>query len=369
MKLPKFSNKTKWIVVFVVSFLVIAYPFVLSVLLGPNPNEKWTFNLPFNVFINSWFVFFSVLGVAIGIYQVQKKAALSKKQTDTQHDLKDDTQQRQLEVQYELMRDQQRQLDIQNKNANRVRYANCMAMLNMDNEIVRLQALNDLYLLANENPKEYIVPVCKTFCDIISSKSDKYSQKEIQRIFKYLFVEEPRIFDQLRKDINNSRFADLMITDAHINNTNFNNTIIDNCKIHHSEITNSNFIGSTFKNCVFRTTHFNNIIFRKAIFSDQTIFSRLNIDGSVFTSAKFNDVGFDSVGLCDSDFSEAEIEQTTFIRTNFTRCILDFKRIRQVKLNFIDSRYLDAFKKMLPNKYLKVANIEGDTIIHISKTD
>lgn len=340
----KIKNNNVWKLFLLVFFLILICPFLLKLLFTAIGKEIYTFNLSFTDFINTWITLWSVFGAAIGLYLVQKKIDISRAQHSEQ------------------IKTQQEHLKIQIQEGYRVRYSNCIELLNNDNEIIRLQSINNMYLLALENPKDYLSIICNSFCDIITSKCKKYSQKEIQRVFKYLFVDEPRIFDQVRKDINNCQLTNLMITNAHINNTNLNNSIIDDCKIHNTKITNSNFIGTTLKKTVFRTTSFKNVIFRRAIMSDNTTFSRLTINGALFNQSTLNSVFFDDVQISNSDFSDAKMMKSSLTNLKFVQCHLEFDDINDTRLIFVNHNYLNDFKKMLPSKYNKVLHIQGGVI-------
>ncbi len=74
----------------------------------------------------------------------------------------------------------------------RERYQACVQLLESDSEISRLNAINNLYLIAKEHSNSYLEIVCNTFCDIVRSNKFILAEDNIslpQDIQKIIYSE------------------------------------------------------------------------------------------------------------------------------------------------------------------------------------
>lgn len=337
-------KRGKQIMLFFITGIVITYPFTLTLISGclkSDYGKLYTFNMSLNEFTTSWIAFWGLVCTMVGLYQIYEKLCISK----IQHK--------------ELVMAQCKQFKTQIQNNYFERYYSCIEMLSSDDEIVRLSAIANLYLLARSDI--YTETICCNFCDILCSDT-KHSRKEKQRVIEYLFNKDCSIFEHIKKNINNCHLIDLYFVESNITNTSFNNTIIENCQIHNSKITNSYFIGSKFKNVSFKTTRIRHSNFRHSLFLGETKFNKLEADDVIFSEISCNDTMFNGKYLNKCDFSMAQIIQSRFSNIRFIECIFDFAEIKNTTLVFSKVEYLNSFRKMLPTKYENMIHVQGNIL-------
>lgn len=343
-KLINFDIKKKRIVICILVGLIITYPFIIQLafgLLSIDVEQKrlWIFNMPIKDFTSSWISLWSVVCAIAGIYQVYKKINVLK----SQH--------------RELAILQNKQLDTQILN----QYFTCISMLNSDSEIVRLNAIGNLYHLANEYNK-YVTSVCNNFCDILCS-SNKHSIKEKKRVIRYLF-EKHSIFHNQEKDLNNCHIDGLSFNKLYINNAQFNNSIIDKCSFQSTTIANSEFIAAKINSTLFRhatikSTNFKDIhILNDSIFDRNTVFYNLNFTSALLDKTNFNDCAFS-----ECNFSNATIKNTQYSKIKFANCNFDFHHIYQTSFMFTGPKYMKEFKEKLINT--NNMHIESNVIMFV----
>lgn len=338
-------KRRKRIILFIIAGIVITYPFTLTLSSGCfkfDYGKLYTFNMALNEFTTSWIAFWGLVCTMVGLYQIYEKLRISK----IQHQ--------------ELIMARCKQLNTQIQNNYFERFYSSIKMLSSDDEIVRLNAMAHLYLLAKESAI-YTETICCNFCDILCSGT-KYSRKEKQRVIKYLFNKDCNVFEHIKKSINNCHLVDLYFSESNIVNASFNNTIIENCRIHASEIVYSDFIGAEFRNVLFRTTQIKHSNFRRSLMSKGTNFSKSKIDYVIFSEINCNETTFNSGYINECDFSMATIRQSIFSNIKFVKCILEFDTINQTTLLFSKVEYMNDFMKMLPAKYEHMIHVQGNIL-------
>lgn len=329
----------------VLAGIVITYPFTLQLIsscFNFEYGKLYTFNMSLNEFTISWIAFCGLVCSIVGVYQVFEKLEISR----IQHK--------------ELIEKQYKQLNTQIQNNYLERYYSFINMLNSDNEIVRLNAIANLYLLAKSSDM-CTEPICGNFCDILCSDG-KHSKKEKQRVVDYLFNKDCKIFECMEKNINNCHLIDLCFIKANIINANFNNTILENCEIHKSRICDSRFIGTEFKGILFRTTQIKHSNFRHAVISQGTNFNRFTIDDVIFSQVICDGAMFNSGYINKCDFSSAKISQSRFSNVKFIKCVFEFNKIKQTTIAFSISKYIYDFMNMLPAKYANMIHVQGNVL-------
>ncbi len=339
------KSKKIRIALFVIAGIIITYPFTLQLISGClkfDYDELYTFNMPLNEFTISWIAFWGLVCSIVGVFQVFEKLHISR----IQHK--------------ELIMTQYKQLNTQIQNNYLERYYSCVNMLNSDNEIVRLNAIINLYLLAKDSDM-CAESICGNFCDILCSDG-KHSRKEKQRVVNYLFNKDCNIFGCMEKNINDCHLVDLYFIRANIINTNFNNTVWKNCEIHKSEIIDSCFIGAEFRKVLFRTTQIKHSNFRHSIISKETNFNRFKIDDVIFSQVVCNGAMFNSGYINKCDFSMAKVSQSRFSNVKFIKCVLELNEMNQTTVVFSEPKYREDFINMLPAKYENMIHVQGNVL-------
>lgn len=339
--------------------LIIIYPFLHHLMHDSIKyiDDVYTYGLSLNEFYTHWIGLWGFVGVIIGIFQVQKR-----NNTIIEYN------QKQLDIQNKQIQQQNEQIKLQIQRDIRERYQACVQLLESDSEISRLNAINNLYLIAKEHSNSYLEIVCNTFCDIVRSNKfilaeDNISlPQDIQKIINYLFRASPFIFDDCVKNLNNVKLLAISLNNAHIKNTNFNGATFVNCIFNNSAISDSYFNSVSIRSTLFKTCKIKHSFFRNSIFEDTQII-KSEIFDVLLSQSMLNGAIFSKTRVGQSDFSNTQINDSIFANVKFdTKCIFEYKELRRTRFAFPDSIYLSRFVKLLPIRY-QYQRQEGNIVV------
>lgn len=315
----------------------LLYPFiVLYIMIISRIDCSMLFlKMTFPEFATPWFAIWSVLGAGVGLYQFQKNMEMSKEHNE---DI--------INTQKEIIDIRQQMVNIEHERYYS-RYERCMQMLNSNSEIIRLQAIDSMCVLASEN-KEYVVSVCNALCNILST-TKIVTKIEKQRVITCLFDQYSFVFENVEKNINNGSLDGLRFVKVNIKNAHFNNTTLINCKFHNSDIQESIFIYAEFRHVLFRTTTIKHTLITNAVMHCETRISRSELHDVNFTQSELKDIQIADVIFNKCEFLKSNILDVCGQKIKFHICGFDCNNICGLKLMFSNEQYLKIFVDMLPD--------------------
>ena len=273
-----------------------------------NERKPKILGLSFKKFLTPWIAFFGLLGIGIGIIQVQNQIS-----------------------------NQTTQIGIQQKQLLHSRFASGVELLGNQNESARIGGAYNLYFLASEYQKEYLNPVCGILCAHIRTiTSDtvyqkKYKDKpsnEIQTILNLLFKNDKNlIFTECDKNLEGAFLDSADFVSTSINKVRFSkakmNKVRFNGKINDVYFTDATLNKSTFQNIELTTVFFSyaklsgaefynatlsSVYFTGAIFYDFTMNNHVKLKKGDFRDVKLlKNVNFSSTEFREVDFSNATL--------------------------------------------------------------
>ena len=314
----KKSGKYKWWIITPLILLIIACPFIclfVSKVTGLNWGEPYTLGLSLKDFITPWIAFWGVLGVVLGVIQMQRRISIQEKQQETQKE----------------------QMQIQQKQLRNTRFSSGVELLGNDNESARIGGVYNLHFLADEYADEYLLPVCEIFCaHVCTITSDakyrkKYSEKpsnEIQTIVKLLFKQEENdklIFDNCKKNL-----TGVFLHGADFHRTTLNHVTLKKATLSHVDfgsaaLSDVDFTGASLSDVDFWGAALNGVNFREATLNSVDLsgatLSPVILSGATLTSvdlsgATLNSVCFVEATLNNIDFWDTILKNVDFAVTS-----------------------------------------------------
>ena len=302
--------------------LVILFPFIYLVILniqGKQGDELKIYGVGFKDFMTTWIAFWGLLGVSIGVIQVQHQIKSQKEQFDTQ-----------IQIQQKQLRDS--------------RFSSGVELLGNQNESARIGGAYNLYFLASEYPDEYLNPVCEILCShirtITSDKEyqEKYKEKpsnETQTIINLLLKKNKNgklIFNDCVKNfvgtfLYGADFREPVLS-SDVSDYLNNNFYLELGKLSNIDFSNAKlgdirFLVTELNNVSFRYAELSNIWFNVAILH-HVIFFEAKLDNiSFIDGAVLKDVSFMNAKLCNVDFRKAEFENIDRWKIDFSGTILE----------------------------------------------
>lgn len=336
----KGNDAWKKLIIAIIALLVTPFFIVLiSNVLSFNLNFLSGNGISVEYFLSIWITMVGVVAAVIGLYHV--KVTVDKHISTESHNKK-------------ILLNQQRQLNLMSQQLITDSYNKFLEYFSMDNDILRMAAISNLYLLALQYPSEYKIKVCELFCRMIKiislpenfSVSDRMP-KYVYQIVDILFCKENNIFKDCNKNLDNACFYNFTIKDAVISNASFRNVKFIECNFHNTNIENVDFIKATMKSVVFRTCDIAHSNFHKSIIQRVT-FDKTCLSDLIFNHAEIIDTKFKLNKFYKDSFDECIFRSIWIIRCKFDLSSrLSESYLCDVRLIYTEEKDKDRFIQLL----------------------
>jgi len=229
-------------------------------------------------------------------------------------------QQKQFEKQIEK---QNEQIRIQQKQLLNTRFSSGIELLSNPNETVRIGGANNLYLLANEQKKDYLKPVCEILCGHIRTISsnaeyqEKYKEKpssEMQAIINLLFKDkkDKSIFDDCIKNLERTFLYGVDFYRVSLSNVNFRHASLNKVNFDSTTLNKVNFNSAILGEVSFNFSRLSEVDFSPYKLLTGFNFNPTSLTKVMFNYAKLGNVSFQFATLRAVNFSDAELQKNVF---------------------------------------------------------
>jgi len=289
---PSFKGKVYIIIILFFSpFICVFINYSTSLYLG----DLYTFGiLDRKDFFTVWIALFGAIGIAINIYQNQKRTVNQDRQLENQN--------KQLQNQEEQLKEQEKQIELQSKSQRDSRFSKGIELLGNDNESARAGAAYSLYFLAKDYPDEFSKPVFEILCSHIRTltTSEEYLKKhptvsnEVQTILDLLFKNQSLLDWESEENFDEERIRDTLFSkfSANLQHSNLQGADLMTANLYNAKLFRTNLAGAELIGAYLEMA-----VLSKTIFSGASSLAIANLKGAYLGSINLRGVNLEGAIL------------------------------------------------------------------------
>ena len=203
-----------------------------------------------------------------------------------------------------------------------------------------IMPINQLYMLAKNQPKIYLGPVCNVFCaHIRETTSDTANyinnhrtqpSEEIQKIINLLVKpnDDSMIFDKVNKDLQGAYLSGADFQNATLNGVNFSDATLSRANFESAKLYSTRFTDAKLNDSInFNGATLDGVNFRHTIITS-AYFKNSKIRKGRFFNTRLTGVYFDDAHIEATDFG-----QSTMIKVSFRNAVITGVSFKQDSLS------------------------------------